>query len=615
MKNAVFFYNEREKEIVIDAPFVFREICRGLTSRRWDTATKTWRIPASLPAMEEALTKFNGHSEVHANVWGALEEKRGGFSSFTDMKERLDLKAEDAQYQWHTRPRAHQVSGTAAILLRDRVLLLDQMGLGKTKQMIDAAIDRMRGGLIDRVVVVVPASLKYNWIKELNKHATPAFNKTIVIDGAKKDRPAQLVEALKARFVIINYELAMRHPMEIGQLLDGQMLICDEAHKIKNMKAKITKTIHSFDPKYSVLATGTPSANKPEDVFSLAQFTEKGLLGFTQWQFEDHFCKRGGFNNKQVVGYKNLDEFRARLATISIRRLKENVLDLPPKEYETRMAAMKGDQRREYDRMREEMVAFYKEMPEKDFRLRAVDARSQLLRMQQITDGFLAVGDRDPMFFMPNAKLTMLDEIVDDVCGNGEKLVVWSRFLPITSMVEKRFGMYNPERIYGAVEKRERFEIVDRFEKDPSRQLLVCQIRAGGEGFDMTAAQTQVFYDLWWSPSVNEQAEDRLHRMGTRGTVSVIRLACEDSVDQYLMGMLDDKKQWSDMVTGDDLRMTRRTMLTLLGEGEENAEGQSGSRGDSTGRAKPAGDAPDNPGRSSGKVKKVRSGSGKIRGH
>ena len=613
MKNAMIYYSPREREIIVDAPFQFRDLCVGLSSRRWDKDTKTWRVPATLPALEELLTKFHDRADVDQSVWGVLGAKRDTSASFTEIKDRLDLDPDQSSYQWYTRPMAHQVSGTEAILRRDRVLLLDQMGLGKSKEMIDAAVYRIERGEIKRALIVVPASLKYNWVKEINKHSPPAFRKVTVIGGTPKERKEQFQEAPSSNFVIINYELARKHQKELDALCEKQMLICDEAHKLKNMRAQVTKAIHLMDPKYAVLATGTPIANKPEDIFSLTQFVEKGLLGFTEWQFMNRYCYKGGYEGKQIMGYRNLKDFQERVATISIRRLKENVLDLPPKVYQTRTAQMDGDQLREYQRMRDDMVAFYKEIPEKDFRLKVADARTQILRLKQIANGFIAADDRDPMWFSTNAKMSLLDEIVDEICGNGEKLVVWSYFVPTIKAISERFAQHNPVAIWGGItDKKKRFDMVDRFQEHPDCRMLVGQIHTAGSGFDMTASQTEVFYDLWWSPSINEQAEDRLHRKGTKGTVSVIRLAASESVDQYLMGMLDNKKQWSDVITGDDLRLTRQSMLTLLGEEPVDAEENSGRQpraGSKTERASSS----NNPGRSNGKVAAVRSAPRQVR--
>lgn len=589
LTEAKVYYDRVNDEVIVDVPYHYKDLCKSLKSKRWDKETQTWRVPTNIPALEDLLIKFTDRAEIDPRVHQVLEKKRGESWIFFALKDKNDLRPEDASYKFHTQPFPHQVSGTEAILRRNKVLLLDQMGLGKSKQMIDAAVERMRRGQIVRGIVICPSSLKWNWKNEIMLHAPEGFRRVVVIDGDRKKRDAQWKEASqeKAQWIIINYESARIHPAEMARASKGQMLMADEAHKIKNMKAAATKVVHAIAPAvpYIVLATGTPIANKPEDVYSLTQLVEPGLLGSSLWAFLDNYTVKGGFEGRQIVGYQNLGEFRKRLNTVSIRRLKEQVMDMPPKTYERRDVVMADDQLREYRRMQEDMVALYKEMPERDFRLKAVNVQSQLLRLQQIADGFLQSGDHKAAWFNTQPKMAALEEIADEILYGDPladippgKLVIWSRFLAVTAMLEEKYKKHGAVRIYGDVPTQERFALVDRFQTDPSCRVLIGQVHTAGLGLNMTAAQTQVFYDRWWSPSVNEQAEDRLHRIGQRGTVTVVTLAAKDSIDERVMQMLENKKEWSDVITGDDLRLNKRAVMMLLGE-EVNEDGENKDRG------------------------------------
>lgn len=571
---AIIGYDKLVDEVVITSPYYMRDICKGLKSRYWDKGTETWRVPASTASIEEVITKFEPTgADIRPAVYSALQVKRGRNTIFMRAKERTDFKSEDSPYDYIRPPMPHQVAGTYAMMQRDKVMLLDEMGLGKTKQIIDLACWRLKNGHINRVVVICPASLKWVWQDEIMKDAPEMYQDSLVLEGTRKKRDEQIKNIGRTPWLILNYELARIHPTPLFFLSQKQMLVCDEAHRIKNMKTKQSRVIHALEPKYIVLATGTPIANKPEDIFSLTQRVEPGLLGYNFWQFTDRYCvivKSKDSNNKSkwIGGYKNLEDLRSRIDTVSVRRLKANVSDLKPKTYEQQIVTMAGDQLREYKRMKNQMVAQYKEVPESQFQLHAVNVQSQLLRLQQIANGYISLADRPPQWFKSNPKFAALDELVEDIVGSGQKIVLWSRFRAVTEMFVNRYAAYGSDRIFGDVPTKRRFELVEQFQKGKELNVLGLQIHTGGLGLTLTAAQTQVFIDRWWSPSVNIQAEDRLHRIGTKGTVVVIDIACKDSIDMYLAKMLKGKQQWSDTITGDTLRLNKQNTMALLGEEE-----------------------------------------------
>ena len=571
-------YNRRDRELVLITPFSERATCSALSSRRWDKKTNTWRVPMILPNAEEVARVFEGRATWTEQAMGELSKLRSTIGEFMALKDRLDITAEDTGYRWRTRPFNHQASGTAAILARDRVCVFDEMGLGKSKEVIDAAVERLRRRQCSRVVVLCPTSLKFNWggdeprgiLGEIQKHALEPygeFSGVLVVDGSPKKRAEQLATAFEKQWIIINYELAKIHSDLLKQLAQDQYLVCDEAHRLKNIKTQTYKTVKSLRPRFLNLLSGTPVANTPVDVYALADLTEPGLLGASYGAFVKRFTRKGGFEGREIVGYKDLNEVRARVKTISIRRRKDILEGLPPKVYETRIIEMAGDQKKEYIRMRDDMVAFYRAMPEEDFLLQAPQAITQLLRLQQIADGFLAVADRTPQWYNSQPKLDALDEIVEEVCEREKKkLVIWSRFKPVTDFVAKRYAHLGSVRMSGEIGAKDRSEIVNRFRTQDDCKVFVSQVHTGGLGLTLTEANTQVFIDRWWSPAVNEQAEDRLHRIGTKGTVLVVTLMCRESIDENVMRMLHDKRRWADEVTGDkSVQLSKSDVLNLLG--------------------------------------------------
>jgi SNF2 family DNA or RNA helicase len=560
-------YDRASNQLVIFSHWEDRERCLALRSREYVKLSKAWMVPASYGNIEEVLKAFPDY-HIDDSVVGVYQKEREKNDRFMFWKEQLHLYTIAAKYEWFgKKPFPHQIAATMAMLQRDKVLLNDEQGLGKSKIAIDVCVERMKRGEVNRAIVICPATLKFNWVDQLEEHCPPDFRSYTVVEGTTKKRYIQLGASYSTRWLIINYDLARIHGKELVGLIQDQALILDEAHKVKNRKAQITKAIQSFRPRLMYPMTGTPVANRPEDIYQLSELVEPGLLGLNFYQFKNRYCKVGGWDKKEIIGYKNLDEMQALLATTSIRRLKRQVTDLPEKLYETRDIPLDGAQAREYKRMRDEFVAFYRELPERDFKLHARDARSQLIRLQQIADGFVQVGDKPPQWFDEIGKVNELDDIVSETMQRDDKIVIWTRFVAVSEMLARRYEAYGSVRLWGGIAKKtERMEIVRRFQTDPSCRVFVSQVDTGGIGLTLTGALTEVFYDRPWSLSANEQAEDRLHRLGTRGVVSVITLAAQGTIDHYVLRMLRNKVAWSNAITGDDTRLTRKAMLSLLGE-------------------------------------------------
>lgn len=571
----------------LKTPFEYKDRCRELDFKRWDKINRVWTVPATYSSLMNVFEMFGRDDvDVTETVEQMLADWTTRTNTFRGLKDRLDLTMDDVTYRTRTAPlpngdeaipRPYQISGTLATLARDKLLLCDDMGLGKTRQAIDSAVARFDRGECQRAIIIVPAPLKYTWggtrqsniIGQIQTWAPPeygGYENVLVIAGDPAKRAKLLQYAKGYRWIIINYELVDKHKRSLSELAAGQLVILDEVHRIKGRKNVSTKAVLEIDCKYMIAMTGTPVANMPLDVWQLADMVEKGILG-DYYRCTLKYTERGGYQGKDIIAYVNLDHLNRKLEEIMIRRTKAICLpQLPPKVYQVQHLEMEGAQAREYKRMEEEMIATYANMPETDFKLQAMMALSQLLRLQQISDGFLAVADHEPEWFDSQPKLSALDQIVNDVVVEAnEKIVIWSRFRPATDAIAKRYAKHGAICFTGSTPQNQRAVLVDRFMTDPDCRVFVGQIHTGGLGLTLTSAQTQVFYDLWWSPAIVEQAEDRLHRIGTRGTVTVIRLVCRNSIDENVEKMLSAKSRWASAITGDEDRgINQQLLLNLL---------------------------------------------------
>jgi len=258
-----------------------------------------------------------------------IEEIKGGKEKFVRLKHPLF---------------PYQLLGSVFLSLTQRAILADDMGLGKTVQAIASSLYLKRLKRVKRVLVISPASLKHQWKSEIEKFCG---EKAVVIEGTKAKRKKLYRE--KSFFHILNYELTYRDKDEILSL-NPDLVILDEAQRIKNWKAKTTQTVKSIKSKYAFILTGTPLENRLEELYSVVQFIDPLLLG-PAWKFMERHIERDEWGG--IAGYKRLDEVREKISPIFLRRRKDEVLDdLPPRLDETYTIELTGVHRKVHDAYR-----------------------------------------------------------------------------------------------------------------------------------------------------------------------------------------------------------------------------------------------------------------------
>jgi len=352
------------------------------------------------------------------------------------------------------------------------------------------------------------------------------------------------------------------------------MLICDEAHKLKNPDSLQSRIICGLNPTYSIYLTGTPVANRPEDCWTMTNATCPNLLGRTFDDFYYTFAQRGGYTGKEIIGYKNLDEVKYRLARISMRRLRKDIM-FDQVMRQQRDGQMAGKQLKSYNEMRDTLMS---ELLNDDGEWTAVKAKSSLtkiLRLQQITSGYLSNTAGDAVWFDENWKLAELDEFIEEYLDDIGKLVIWSRFTPPILKLTERYEKYGSTCIYGAVKDEERTNRMYKFQENDNCRIMVAQILSASLGLGFQPATFAVFYDHWWSPSANKQAEDRIVGIKNPVPVTIISLITEGAIDERIKRILDLKLDWARGITGDSNdevhlpKMDKNTLLYLLAKPED----------------------------------------------
>jgi SWI/SNF-related matrix-associated actin-dependent regulator 1 of chromatin subfamily A len=435
----------------------------------------------------------------------------------------------------HRMPFEHQKEAIQKLLENDKFILADDMGLGKTSSAIIASIEAKPS----KTLIICPASLKQNWKREIENYS----NKEIYIcEGKKYDDSAD--------FVIINYDIIKNfHSLKtkeesLIQKSKFDLVIIDECHYIKSPQASRTKLINDIckDINKIWLLTGTPLTSRPIDYFNLLSLVDSPVS--KNWMaYVKRYCAGYQFSvgmNKvwNVNGASNLDELRERTSPLLLRRLKENVLDLPEKIITPIYLKLKS---KEYEDVMGEYFEWVKNNPKESKSLSV--QFSKLMKVRQI---------------IADEKIKSTIEFIENTLEQEKKIIVFSNF---TNSLNKIYEHFNKiaVKLDGSSTAKQRQESVDEFQTNDKIKVFVGNIKAAGVGITLTSANVVIFNDLSFVPADHSQAEDRAYRIGQKNSVSVLYPIFENTIEGIIYDMLDRKKKIISTVLGDNLFETDTT--------------------------------------------------------
>jgi superfamily II DNA or RNA helicase len=456
----------------------------------------------------------------------------------------------------------YQVEGVAFLAANGRALLADDMGLGKTLQAIAAASWLRQQGEIARALVVCPASLKHQWAREIGRFTGDLVE---VVQGSARARTLQYRRG--EGFCIVNYELAMRDLSLIHQHLCPDLLVLDEAQRIKNWRTKVASAVKLIPARYAFVLSGTPLENRLEDLYSLMQVVDPRVLG-PLWRYlaEFHVTDERG----KVLGYRNLTELRRRLAPVMLRRDRRLVRDQLPARIEQRLdVPLTARQQEIHDgalSAASQLAQIARRRP-----LTASEQKRLMASLQEARMACDAAGlvDKETE---GSPKLDELEQLVQVLCvEQGQKAVVFSQWERMTQMVESRLRRLGVGcvRLHGGVPSAQRGELVERFRTDDAVQVFVST-DAGGTGLNLQAASVVINLDVPWNPAVLEQRIARVHRLGQRETVQAVLLVGAGAYEERVLDLVRGKRELFDnVVTGEggaDVVGVSRKLLDALVE-------------------------------------------------
>lgn len=434
---------------------------------------------------------------------------------------------------------------------------LFEMGCGKTLTAIATMGAAYEMGAIKTVLIIAPTSVCSVWPKEFDEYADFKYNVAVLL-GDKQKRLAALrslaafpFEAL--RVAVINYESTWREGI-FEALLDWHpdMIICDESQRIKEPKAKQSRAMHELGDaaKYKLILSGTPIQNNAIDLYSQYRFLDPTVFGTNFFAFRNRYAIMGGFDRRQIVGYKDLDKLIQKEHSVAYRVTKEEALDLPEQTFLTQYITLEGKDKQLYDRIKRDSFAEL----ENGGQITAPTVLTKLLRLQQFTGGFIQADEGIKPEFVFKGKINALEDILDDyVISAGKKLVIFCRFRPeidlISDSLKKKKLRF--ASIYGDIKIEDRGPIVEDFQKNPETKVFLAQIDTAGLGITLTAADTCVYYSENFNYAAYSQSLARIHRIGQKNRCTYIHLVVEHSIDETILKALARKEDLAKTVVDD----------------------------------------------------------------
>lgn len=416
-------------------------------------------------------------------------------------------------------------------------------------------------GYINKVLIVAPTSVCAVWPKELSTYADFKYTAKVLL-GDKRSRLKDLADLEAFPFqdlkvATINIESVWREGIfEALQHYDADLIIADESQRIKTHDAAQSKAMHQLGDKarYKLILSGTPVQNEAVDIFSQYRFLDSTVFGLNYYAFRNRYAVMGGFNRKQIVGYRDLDQLIKKEYSIAYRVTKKEALDLPEQTFENRYITLSKKERNLYDRLRRDSFAEL----DGGGTITATTVLTRLLRLQQFTGGFLIEDDAAKPQLVSRGKLDALADILQDYVVEGKKkLVIFARFLPeVMEIIKLSVGILGRHEmetvaIYGDIKKELRGEIVQQFQTDPSTMVFVGQIDTAGTGITLTAADTCVYYSENFNYATYEQSLSRIHRIGQRFPCTYIHLVAENTVDELILKSLAAKEDLAKTIVDD----------------------------------------------------------------
>jgi SNF2 family DNA or RNA helicase len=415
------------------------------------------------------------------------------------------------------RPFPYQLSGISFLFPRHTAILADEMGLGKTMQAITSVRLLLHAGHVRKVLLICPKPLVTNWQREFQLWA-PEIPLCIIEGDQSRRRWQWSLDDVPVR--IANYEALLRDRDEFeGGRIPFDLVILDEAQRIKNSSSSSHQLVCSLTRTRSWALTGTPIENSPDDLVGITQFLSLGGL-------------KPGMSPRQL---------REATRDHILRRTKEQVLtDMPPKLYRDASLDLSGDQQLSYERAEKDGVVHLSELGEA---ISIQHVFELVLRLKQICNF-------DPLT-QRSSKLDRLEADLEEVAASGKKAIVFSQWVDTLDVLRKRLERFGTVEYHGRIPSRQRDGMIERLRNDPKTHVILMSYGAGSVGLNLQFCEYVFLFDRWWNPAIEDQAINRAHRIGAAGPVTVTRFVSCGTIEERIDQILTQKRELFQTILAD----------------------------------------------------------------
>lgn len=418
-------------------------------------------------------------------------------------------------------------------------ILGDEMGLGKTFQTIAFLLSKEDS----KSLIVAPTSLVFNWYSEFKKFA-PSL-KVVMVNKSPSEREEIIKDYKKYDILITTYNLVKRD-LESYKKIFFDYVILDEAQNIKNPSSQNSKSVKELKSKNRFALTGTPIENSLMELWSIFDFIMPNYL-YDENKFTTRYYRR--LEEEPVI----IEELKRLVTPFILRRYKKDVIkELPDKIEKKLIIPMEEEQKKVYKAYSDHIKALIeKKVINDEFKSSKIEILSYITKLRQIAIDPSLVMDK---YLGGSGKMEALLELVTQGIEENHKILIFSQFTSVLKNISKLFKLNYISFSYldGSTPSKERGKLVEDFNKN-SNSVFLISLKAGGTGLNLTSADIVIHFDPWWNPAVEDQASDRAHRIGQKNVVEVIKMISENSVEEKIVNLQEEKRKLIDSVLGEDI--------------------------------------------------------------
>jgi len=471
-------------------------------------------------------------------------------------------------YKFKTKPYAHQLTALEKSWNKENFAYFMEMGTGKTKVLIDNVAMLYDKGKIDGALIIAPKGVVKTWYEqELPTHLADHIENVSIlwqpnITKGQQEKLNSLFEIETAlHILVINVEaLSTEKGVKFASKFINShktLMAVDESTTIKTPTARRTKNIIKMgvNAKYKRIMTGSPITKNPLDLYTQCEFLDPWLLDFASYYaFRNRYAEMKTMHIRgrsiQVVDkFQNLGELSDIVKQFSYRVLKEDCLDLPPKNFVKRHISLTSDQKKVYEQMKKHAIAMLNKKV-----TTTVTVLTQLMRLHQITCGYVTADDGTIQEVQSN-RLNELMSILEETEG---KVIIWANYqFSVGDIIQKIIKVYGKDsyvHYYGLTPQEDRQDYIRKFQNDPKCRFIIGTPQTGGYGITLTQANTVIYYSNGYDLEKRLQSEDRAHRIGQKKNVTYIDIIAEDTIDEKIVEALRSKIDIASQVMGEELK-------------------------------------------------------------